>query len=98
MVKSIKVFYGSKLVGEGEFVPSGKLELKVYGVDNDINSGWVVTWYHQDGKRGVEILPDPIPESALQSWKKGGLNFKFGGAQATELAEESEKDTEAVSE
>jgi hypothetical protein len=97
-IREIKVFYGSKVVGEGEFVRKSDIKLELYGIDNEIDDGWVVTWHHQNGKRGVEILPDPIPESALQSWKKGGLTFKFNIGQDVEDAEESDKDTEAVSE
>jgi hypothetical protein len=34
---------------------------------------WMLVWTHGNGQNGVEYLPDPIPESARESWRRAGL-------------------------
>jgi hypothetical protein len=49
----------------------------------------LVVWRHTNDELTVEVFPDPIPDSAMESWANGGLEMvKLGEASDLKLGGE----------
>jgi hypothetical protein len=74
---AIQVYFQQKIVGDGSLFADVMLASNAGNFQHTYDNMWLITWYHEGGRLGFELLPDPIPDSAIQSWKKGGLRMSF---------------------
>jgi hypothetical protein len=46
----------------------------VVGAEYNLGKTKLIIWRHDDDELTVEVFPNPIPSSALDSWSRAGLD------------------------
>jgi hypothetical protein len=64
-----------RLYKTADIVATSGEQKQYVGTSSNLGKLNLVIWKHTNGELTVEVFPEPIPESALTSWKDSGLQL-----------------------